>query len=127
VNLVPPNTTMTTSIPITPAWNYDWVTYITSKFGKSQGRRIYTLDNEPGLWTITHRDAHPLPVTYGNIKREKNSYSKDEIWVKMVTNAMEISDADPTAEIAGPSEWGWTNCNFHSHFFLIFRFLLQCG
>jgi hypothetical protein len=30
----------------------------------------------------------------------------------MRANAVDILNADPTAQIAGPSEWGWTNCKF---------------
>jgi hypothetical protein len=48
-----------------------WVTYLVGKYGSSNGRRIYQLDNEPNLWSSTHYDAHPSPTTY------------DELWTKM--------------------------------------------
>ena len=59
--------------------------------------RIYALDNEPNLWSSTHHDVHPAALTY------------DELWQRMRDYAVAILDADPTAEIAGPAEWGWPN------------------
>jgi hypothetical protein len=84
-----------TSVPTTPAWAKEWVTYIVSKFGPSNGQRIYALDNEPALWSSTHRDVRTSKLTY------------DELWQKMRDYSVAILEADPTAEIAGPAEWGW--------------------
>lgn len=55
----------------------------------------YILDNEPSLWSKTHRDVHPEPETY------------DELYEKTVAYARAIRKAAPSAEIAGPAEWGW--------------------
>ncbi|MFT3698358.1 MAG: glycoside hydrolase family 44 protein [Kofleriaceae bacterium] len=89
----PPLTAMT----VTTQWNTDWVTYLTNKFGASNGKRIYALDNEPNLWSSTQHDVHPTKLTY------------DELWQRMRDNAIAILAADPTAEISGPAEWGWPN------------------
>lgn len=87
----------TTSVATSPAWAKDWVTYLVSKFGPSNGQRVYALDNEPALWSSTHRD----------IRTQKLGY--DELWQRMRDYAVAILEADPTAEIAGPAEWGWPN------------------
>lgn len=84
-----------TSVAITPAWAKTWVSYIVSKFGPAEGKRIYALDNEPALWSSTHRDVRTTRLTY------------DELWQRMRDYAVAILEADPTAEIAGPAEWGW--------------------
>lgn len=74
-----------------------WASYLVTRFGASGGRRIYQLDNEPALWNSTHYDAHPQPTTY------------DELWTKSRDTAVALLEADPTAQISGPAEWGWSN------------------
>lgn len=86
-----------TSIAIDPQWVKDWVTYLVGKFGPSNGKRIYALDNEPNLWSSTHRDVRKTRLGF------------DELWQRMRDYAVAILEADPTAEIAGPAEWGWPN------------------
>lgn len=86
-----------TSVATSPAWAKQWVTYLVQKFGPSNGKRIYALDNEPALWSHTHRDIRKQPLGY------------DELWQRMRDYAEAILEADPTAEIAGPAEWGWPN------------------
>lgn len=94
--VVPPPPT-TTSTAVDPAAMGAWVSYLVNRFGPSNGRRIYALDNEPNLWSSTHHDVHPAPLTY------------NELWQRMRDYAVAILAADPTAEIAGPAEWGWPN------------------
>jgi hypothetical protein len=55
----------------------------------------YILDNEPSLWSKTHRDVHPAPETY------------DELLEKTLAYARAIRKSAPNAIIAGPAEWGW--------------------
>lgn len=86
-----------TSVATSPAWAKEWVSYLVQKFGPSNGKRIYALDNEPALWSHTHRDIRKEPLGY------------DELWQRMRDYAVAILEADPTAEIAGPAEWGWPN------------------
>jgi hypothetical protein len=86
-----------TSIAADPTWAKGWVSYLVSRFGPSNGQRIYALDNEPALWSSTHHD----------IRKTKLGY--DELWQRMRDYAVAILEADPTAQIAGPAEWGWPN------------------
>lgn len=86
-----------TSIAVDPAWVGQWAAYLVQKFGPSNGQRIYALDNEPNLWSSTHHDIRKTRLTY------------DELWQRMRDHAVAILDADPTAQIAGPAEWGWPN------------------
>ena len=90
----------TTSVAAPPEFMQKWVEAIRAK-DKSSGRgravHLYFLDNEPALWSHTHRDVHPAPLSY------------DELWERTVNYARAIRKADPDAIIAGPSEWGWTN------------------
>jgi hypothetical protein len=92
-----PDPTTTTSIAITPQWAHDWVAYLVGKFGPSNGKVVYELDNEPALWNTTHHDVRPTPLGY------------DELWQRMRDYAVAILQADPTARVAGFQEWGWPN------------------
>ncbi len=94
----PPPTT--TSVAAPPEFMGKWVEAIRLKdkeTGRGRAVNLYFLDNEPALWSHTHRDVHPAPLTY------------DELWDRTVKYARAIRKADPDAVIAGPSEWGWTN------------------
>lgn len=84
-----------TSQPADPAFVKRWIEYLVAKHGPSNGRRIYALDNEPSLWSTTHRD----------VRRARLGY--DELWQRTRDYATAILEADPTAEIAGPAEWGY--------------------
>lgn len=91
------------SVPAPPDFMGKWVETIRLKdktSGRGRAVHLYFLDNEPNLWSQTHRDVHPNPLTY------------DELWEKTVAYARAIRKADPDAVIAGPCEWGWTNYFF---------------
>jgi hypothetical protein len=81
-----------------------WVRAIREKDGKGRGRSVqqYILDNEPGLWHVTHRDVHPDRLSY------------DELLKKTIEYGTAIRKADPEASIAGPAEWGWSNYIYSS-------------
>jgi len=82
----------------TPDIQKSWVQHITGKFGNSaKSRIIYQLDNEVSNWNFMHRDVHPDPVTY------------PEIVAQTIAYASAVKQADPTAEVAAPSEiqFGW--------------------
>ncbi|HFC11959.1 MAG TPA: hypothetical protein ENJ56_03870 [Anaerolineae bacterium] len=87
-----------TSIAIDQSFVTEWVTYLTERFGSAaeNGVRFYSLDNEPMLWHLTHRDVHPDPVGY------------DELIERSIPYAAAIREADPTAKIMGPTVWGWS-------------------
>jgi len=88
-----------TSIPAPPEWDKRWVQAIRAIDAKTGGRSVmqYILDNEPMLWSATHRDLHPDPLGY------------DELLDRTIRYATAIREADPEATIAGPAEWGWVN------------------
>ncbi|HVU02457.1 MAG TPA: glycoside hydrolase family 44 protein [Polyangiaceae bacterium] len=86
-----------TSEAADPTFEKGWVSYLVSRFGASGGKRIYELDNEPALWSSTHHDVHPERLGY------------DELWQRMRDYGAAVLEADPTAELAGPVEWGWPN------------------
>jgi hypothetical protein len=73
------------------------VSHLVNQFGMAAkgGVQIYQLDNEPVLWSATHRDVHPEKVTY------------DELGGKGTATAAAIKGADPGAAVLGPSGWGY--------------------
>jgi hypothetical protein len=86
-----------TSSAIGPNFVTDWVYHLTAKYGMAQngGVAYYNLDNEPMLWNSTHRDVHPQPTSY------------DEMRNRTVQYAAAIKNADPSAKTLGPVLWGW--------------------
>ncbi|KOV85551.1 glycoside hydrolase family 44 protein [Nocardia sp. NRRL S-836] len=86
-----------TSIRADAAFAGEMVAHLVSRFGTAAqgGVPIYELDNEPVLWSSTHRDVHPEPVTY------------DELGGKGTATAAAIKAADPSAAVLGPSGWGY--------------------
>lgn len=60
------------------------------------GVKAYTLDNEPGLWHSTHPRMHPVPTTCA------------EVVSKNVELATMIKTLDTTAEVFGPSMYGFS-------------------
>ncbi len=94
--LTPASPTLT-SVEAKPDFVADWVKAIRAADGADRSATIYILDNEPMIWSTTHRDVHPTPLTY------------DELWERTVAYGTAVRKADPGALIAGPAEWGWTN------------------
>ena len=97
---LPPGAPATTSVQAPPEFISDWVRSLReadSKRGGARGVNMYILDNEPALWSSTHRDVHPEPLTY------------DELLKRTIDYGTVVRRADPEAVIAGPAEWGWTN------------------
>lgn len=87
-----------TSIPADELFVQDWLMHLTGKYGTaaSGGVRFYNLDNEPMLWNDTHRDVHPEPGSY------------DEIRDRIISYGAAVKAVDPSAETLGPVTWGWT-------------------
>ena len=80
-----------------PGFDRRMVRHLVSSYGTAAhgGVRFYGLDNEPDLWNSTHRDVHPDPL------------SESELWSKSEATAKAVKAADPTADVVGPSDWGW--------------------
>ncbi len=74
-----------------------WIQHLTGKYGSASkgGIPFYALDNEPSGWGNTHRDISPGQITYQDLVQRTVSYG-----------AM-IKSVDPTAQVAGPEDFGW--------------------
>jgi hypothetical protein len=95
---IAPGSPTRTSVPAPPDWAKRWVSAIVARDAKAGKRSVYEyiLDNEPMLWSSTHRDVHPEPLGY------------DELLDRSIQYASAIRTADRDAVIAGPAEWGWS-------------------
>ena len=82
----------------------EWVRHMVAKYGRADqgGVAIWSLDNEPGAWPITHRDVHPLPQTY------------EETWGLSRTYAEAIKAADPAALVMSPAQPYWASFFYSS-------------
>lgn len=92
------NDPLDTSVAITPSFVQAWVNHLKGRYGDGAngGVTFYNLDNEPMLWNSTHRDIHPQPTSY------------DEMRNRTVQYAAAIKQMDPNAKTLGPVLWGWT-------------------
>lgn len=86
-----------TSVATTSGFISGWLNHLISRYGTAAngGVAYYSLDNEPMLWNSTHRDVHPQPTSY------------DELRDASLLYAPLIKAADPTAKTLGPALWGW--------------------
>lgn len=87
-----------TSVRSTPADIQAFVRSLVVRFGSAAkgGVKFFAMDNEPELWSYTHRDVHPQPLTYQGLYDEFENY------------ASAVKKIDPTAMIDGPVPWGWS-------------------
>ncbi len=60
-----------------------------------QARVLFSLDNEPDLWSVTHAEVHPRPITYA------------ELWERNLKYAQAIKRSWPGAEVLGLVSYGW--------------------
>jgi hypothetical protein len=96
---IPPGSPTRTSVEAPPDSARRWVSTIRANDLKAGKRSVYEyiLDNEPMLWNTTHRDVRPDPLGY------------DELLDRTIQYGTAIREADPSALIAGPAEWGWSS------------------
>ncbi len=77
----------------------EFVSWLESKFPESRTdpRRtiFYALDNEPDLWSSTHAEIHPDPLTYAELVQRDTDY------------AAAIKEAAPGARVFGFVSYGW--------------------
>jgi hypothetical protein len=92
-----------TSVEVGPDFVAGWRAHLAARYGTAAagGVRYLALDNEPALWNSTHRDVHPLPLTY------------DELWQRTLDHAGRLKQDDPALRVMGPVSWGWCEY-FHS-------------
>ena len=97
--LLTPGPPTRTSVAAPPELVKRWVEGLRADDAKTGKRTVvqYILDNEPALWSSTHRDVHPDPLGY------------DELVERTIAYGSAVRAADPDAVIAGPAEWGWLN------------------
>jgi hypothetical protein len=86
-----------TSVTITTTYVISWINHLKTRYNTAAngGVLFYNLDNEPMLWNSTHRDVHPAPTTYDEMRDKTTAY------------AAAIKQADPSARTLGPVLWGW--------------------
>jgi PKD repeat protein len=74
-----------------------WVKHLVQTWGGagSGGLRYYILDNEPSIWSSTHRDIQPIGP-------HATAYRDDVIHYSAMVKA-----TDPQALVVAPEEWGW--------------------
>ena len=86
------------NIPANSQFQSDWMQHLVGKWGTASGGglRYYIMDNEPSLWSWTHRDVHPTGPTM------------DEVKDKIIDYGAKVKAADPAALVVGPEEWGWS-------------------
>ena len=93
-----------TSVAVNDAFMQAWVTALVNNHGAANagGVQFYALDNEPELWSETHRDVHPTAQSY------------DELLARSIDYGEAIKAADPNAKLFGYASFGWTGF-WYSH------------
>ncbi len=56
---------------------------------------LFSLDNEPDLWSSSHHEVHPLATTYSEL------LSRDIAYATMIKRVW------PSAQVIGPANYGW--------------------
>jgi hypothetical protein len=82
-----------------------FVEHMVNTFGPASGGgvRYYGLDQEYGIWHVSHRDVHP------------EGAPMDEVRDRMIDYGSRVRATDPGAVILGPEEWNFEGY-FHSGF-----------
>jgi hypothetical protein len=62
-----------------------------------QARVIFGLDNQPGLWSLTHSEIHPDPATYAEVVQRNEDFARA------------IRATWPTTEISGYVGYGYND------------------
>jgi len=85
------------NVPSNAPFQQGLVEHLVGAWGAASqgGVRFYTMDNEPSIWHVTHRDVHPTGATM------------EEVRDRILAYAAMVKAVDPTALILGPEEWGW--------------------
>jgi hypothetical protein len=77
----------------------EFVNWVKTEFpyGQSDPTRPiwFSLDNEPDLWSSTHAEVHPNPVTYAELVQDTTQYSES------------IKSVEPNALVFGAVNYGW--------------------
>jgi hypothetical protein len=86
------------NVPSDVDFQSGFVQHLVKKFGRASkgGVNVYLMDNEPGIWQETHQDVHP------------NGATSKEIADDIIAYGTMVKSIDPSAQVAGPEEWGYT-------------------
>jgi len=90
---VPLNDAPASGDPSGTVYRSQWITAIAPNFGSQP--HFYDLDNEPDIWSGTHRDVHPSPTGY------------DELAEAIVKEGHALKSYDPLAVRLGPVFCCW--------------------
>ena len=82
-----------TSDPPGSVYRNQWATALATAFGSTP--HFYDMDNEIDIWGGTHRDVHPLPTAYNEMRDT------------FVTEARKLKGWDPKALRLGPVSCCW--------------------
>lgn len=82
-----------TSDPVGSVYRNQWAAALASAFGSAP--HFYDMDNEIDIWGGTHRDAHPSPTAYNEMRDT------------FVTEARNLKRWDPKAIRLGPVSCCW--------------------
>ena len=82
-----------TSDPAGSVYRNQWIASIAPNYATQP--HFYQLDNEPEIWSSTHRDVHPVPTGY------------DELSTDIVKEGHAIKSFDPAAVRFAPVFDGW--------------------
>ena len=96
-SLITNNNRLDVSITSNPDFQKAWVQHLVKTHGTAAkgGVQIYQMDNEPSGWGNTHRDVHPEPTSYDELRDRTFQY------------ASMVKATDSTAKVLGPSDFGW--------------------
>jgi hypothetical protein len=92
------NNPLDTSMLVTQSFVSGWVNHLKATHGTASagGVKFYALDNEPELWSETHRDVHPNALRY------------DELITRSLAYGAAVKAADLAARIFGYASFGWS-------------------
>ena len=84
--------------PSAPAvYQDEWIHHLVETFGAGpKGPTLFTIGNEPDLWSTTDTDVHPTQMSYEAMVANYEQY------------AMAVKAQDPSARLLGPDVSGWT-------------------
>ncbi len=74
----------------------EFVNWVKTAAAASGPTVFFALDNEPDLWSSTHAEVHPAPVTY------------DELCMRNATYATMVKNIWPAAKVTGFVSYGFT-------------------
>ena len=81
--------------PVGTVYRHPWVTALATAFNNAGVPHLYNMDNETDIWGGTHRDVHPNPSTYNELR---DTY---------LTEARAVRNWDSAAIRLGPVSCCW--------------------